>query len=105
MSRMEIKPQLQIELCRNPQIRFGPTDNKPPTDLNLAIGHFSSAVGKIFNALLILPALFTALLVLPCKPAEAQNGTMVDQKMIRIASVTDPNLIQFFLFEFLITDT
>ncbi|MCG3118864.1 MAG: hypothetical protein ALAOOOJD_01143 [bacterium] len=25
--------------------------------------------------------------------------------MIRIASVTDPNLIQFFLFEFLITDT
>ncbi|MCI0696596.1 hypothetical protein L0337_31915 [candidate division KSB1 bacterium] len=35
----------------------------------------------------------------------AQNGTTVDQKMIRVATVNDPKLIEFFLFEFLITDT
>jgi hypothetical protein len=62
-------------------------------------------VGKFFCAKLILTAFFVALFVLPIAPTMAQNGTTVDQKMIRIASVTDQNLIQFFLFEFLITDT
>ncbi len=49
--------------------------------------------------------IFAALLILPILPAVAQNGTTVDQKMIRVATVNDQNLIQFFLFEFLITDT
>jgi hypothetical protein len=36
--------------------------------------------------------------------ASAQTVT-VDQKMIRVATITDPKLIEFFLFEFMITDT
>jgi len=99
-----MKSQLKIEMCRNSPIRFGPTDKKLPTDLNISVGSFSS-VGKAFKTRLILPALFVILLILPILPAAAQNGTTVDQKMIRVATVTDPNLIQFFLFEFLITET
>lgn len=45
------------------------------------------------------------LFILPLTPAFAQNGTTVDQKMIRVATIADPKLIEFFLFEFLITDT
>jgi hypothetical protein len=45
------------------------------------------------------------LLMLPTSPAVAQNGTTVDQKMIRVATINDSKLIEFFLFEFLITDT
>lgn len=45
------------------------------------------------------------LLLLPVPPVIAQNGTTVDQKMIRVATINDPKLIEFFLFEFLITDT
>ncbi len=48
---------------------------------------------------------FVVLLLLPVPPMIAQNGTTVDQKMIRVATVNDPKLIEFFLFEFLITDT
>jgi len=99
-----MKLQFQIELCRKSQTRFGPTDKKLPTDWLLSVGSFSS-VGKVFCAKLILPTLFAALLIFSIAPSIAQNGTTVDQKMIRIASVTDQNLIQFFLFEFLITDT
>jgi hypothetical protein len=44
-------------------------------------------------------------IILFLSPARAQNGTTVDQKMIRIATVADQKLIQFFLFEFLITET
>ena len=39
------------------------------------------------------------------RPMQAQPQASVDQKMIRVASVTDRGLIDFFLFEFLITDT
>lgn len=45
------------------------------------------------------------LLIFALPPVFAQNGTTVDQKMIRIATINDPKLIEFFLFEFLITDT
>ena len=55
------------------------------------------SVGKTFC--------MSLLLILPITPAFAQNGTTVDQKMIRIATISDPKLIEFFLFEFLITDT
>lgn len=86
-------------MCRKSKIRLGPTDKKLPTDWLLSGGRFSS-VGKLFFAIL-----FFLLLIFPPTPLFPQNGTTVDQKMIRIASVTDQNLIQFFLFEFLITDT
>jgi hypothetical protein len=45
------------------------------------------------------------LITFPISKAAAQNGTTVDQKMIRVATINDPKLIEFFLFEFLITDT
>jgi hypothetical protein len=99
-----MKVQLQIKMCRTPKTRFDPTDKKRPTDINLSVGRFSS-VGKIFCTKLVLPAIFVALLILPIKPLLAQNGTTVDQKMIRVATIADPKLIEFFLFEFLITDT
>jgi hypothetical protein len=42
---------------------------------------------------------------LPLQLVAQTNGTTVDQKMIRVATIADPKLIEFFLFEFLITDT
>lgn len=95
---MEIKSQLKIEIRLTSQIFGGPTVKKLSTD-----GFLS--VGKIFKMILIGSALTVMLFILSTAPAAAQNGTTVDQKMIRIASITDQNLIQFFLFEFLITDT
>jgi hypothetical protein len=44
-------------------------------------------------------------MILLSTTAVAQTGTTVDQKMIRVATITDPKLIEFFLFEFLITDS
>ena len=95
---MEIKLQHKIEIRRTPQIHWGLTAKRLSADWFLT-------EGKVFRKLLILPAIVATLLVWPIPPAAAQNGTTVDQKMIRIASVSDQNLIQFFLFEFLITDT
>ena len=51
------------------------------------------------------PLLLMLWMMLPPAQTLAQNGTNVDQKMIRVANITDPKLIEFFLFEFLITDT
>ena len=93
-----MKSQLQIEMYGKSKIRFSPTKKRQSTNLNMS-------VGKAFPARLILSALFIVLFILPIPSATAQNGTTVDQKMIRVASVVDQNLIQFFLFEFLITDT
>jgi hypothetical protein len=50
------------------------------------------------------PRLLGLWLILIVSSVFAQSTT-VDQKMIRVATVTDPKLIEFFLFEFLITDT
>jgi hypothetical protein len=49
--------------------------------------------------------LLALLFLLPVSRSVAQTGTTVDQKMIRVATISDPKLIEFFLFEFLITDT
>jgi hypothetical protein len=88
----------------NFKTRFVHTDKRRHPDLNLSVCRFSS-VWELFYAKLFSAIFFFALLIFPLAPIYAQNGTTVDQKMIRIASVTDQNLIQFFLFEFLITDT
>lgn len=86
-------------MCRNFKTRFVHTDKRRHPDLNPSGCCFLS-VRKLFLAIF-----FFLLLIFPSTPLFPQNGTTVDQKMIRIASVTDQNLIQFFLFEFLITDT
>jgi len=54
---------------------------------------------------LVLSSLAIIATILFSSNARAQNGTTVDQKMIRVATINDQALIQFFIFEFLITDT
>jgi hypothetical protein len=61
---------------------------------------FFSSRHLTFSSLLLLLLLIMSPIV-----TEAQNGTTVDQKMVRVATVTDAKLIELFLFEFLITDT